>query len=186
MEQENQSIFKKWCFGVLAAIVILGVNESYNKVEKPTRIESVQTVKEKPVIENPAAEKPVVKKAQEVQAKPKLDEGAIIAMTEAVLKRNFDDAVVKKTTDGAILYNVLITSKGFTQTALSYNPNDSEAKAAYDIIVENMQDLCKACNKLLIENDLEGEFCVSIVNDVNTENVLLTTLEDTVVYSVFE
>ena len=44
MEQENQSIFKKWCFGVLAAIVILGGNESDNKVEKPTRIESVQTV----------------------------------------------------------------------------------------------------------------------------------------------
>lgn len=186
MKQEKKSIFKKWWFWVLAVIVILGGNESDNKVEKPTRIESVQTVKEKPVIENPVAEKPVVKKAQEVQAKPKLDENAIMAVAKAALKNNFDNVDIKKTTNGSTLYNVLITSKGFTQATLHYNPNSSKAKKSYDKMVKNMQDLCKTYNKLLAENELEGEFCISIVNDVNTENVLLTTLEDTVIYSVFE
>ena len=169
MKQEKKSIFKKWWFWVLAAIVILGGNESDNKVEKPAAIEPVQTVKEKPVI-----------------AKPKLDENAIMAIAKAASQNNFDNVDIKKTTNGSTLYNLLITSKGFTQATLHYNPNSSKAKKAYDKVVKNMQDLCKTYNKLLAENELEGEFCISIVNDVNTENVLLTTLEDTVIYSVFE
>ena len=181
MKQEKKSIFKKWWFWVLAAIVILGVNESYNKVEKPTRIESVQTVKEKPVIE-----KPVVKKAQEVQAKPKLDENAIMAIAKAASQNNFDNVDIKKTTNGSTLYNVLITSKGFTQTTLHYNPNSSKAKKAYDKVVKNMQDLCKTYNKLLVDNGLCGNFIINIMNDENTKNVLLMTTENTVIYSVFE
>ena len=169
MKQEKKSIFKKWWFWVLAAIVILGGNESDNKVEKPAAIEPVQTVKEKPVI-----------------AKPKLDENAIMAIAKAASQNNFDNVDIKKTTNGSTLYNLLITSKGFAQSTLNYNPNSSKAKKAYDKVVKNMQDLCKTYNKLLAENELEGEFCISIVNDVNTENVLLTTLEDTVIYSVFE
>ena len=51
MEQEKKSIIKKWWFWVVAAIAILGGNESDNKVEKPSAIDSVLTVKEKPVIE---------------------------------------------------------------------------------------------------------------------------------------
>lgn len=175
MKQEKKSIFKKWWFWVLVVVLIAGVGGE-SEVEETTTIESTQVAEEKPVAE----------KTEEVQEEQKLEEGAIIAMAEAVLKRNFDDAVVKKTTDGAILYNVLITNKGFTQAALSYNPNDSEAKAAYDIMVENMQDLCKTYNDLLAENDLEGEFSISIVNDTNTDNVLFTTLEDMVIYSAFE
>lgn len=185
MEQEKKSIFKKWWFWVLVVVLIAGVGGE-SEVEETTTIESTQVAEEKPVVEETVKEEPVVEKTEEVQEEQKLDEGAIIAMTEAVLKRNFDDAVVKKTTDGAILYNVLIISKGFTQAALSYNPNDSEAKAAYDIMIENMQDLCKTYNDLLAENGLEGEFSISIVNDTNTDNVLFTTLEDTVIYSVFE
>ena len=169
MNQEKKSIFKKWWFWVLAVIVILGGNESDNKVEKPAAIESAQTVKEKPAI-----------------AKPKLDENAIMAIAKAASQNNFDNVDIKKTTNGSTLYNVLITSKGFTQTTLHYNPNSSKAKKAYDKVVKNMQDLCKTYNKLLVDNGLCGNFIINIMNDENTKNVLLMTTENTVIYSAYE
>ena len=185
MEQEKKSIFKKWWFWALVVVLIAGVGGE-SEVEETTTIESTQVAEEKPVVEETVKEEPVVEKTEEVQAKPKLDENAIMAVAKAALKDSFDNVDIKKTTNGSTLYNVLLTSKGFTQATLHYNLNDSKTKKAYDKMVKNMQDLCKTYNKLLAENGLEGEFCISIVNDVNTENVLLTTLEDTVIYSAFE
>ena len=189
MKQEKKSIFKKWWFWVLVIVLIGSVGENEDEVEETTIIESTQAKEEKNVNkEEIKTELPVVEKTQESQEKQKLDEDTIINMIEIILKRNFDDADIKKTTteNGETFYNVRIVKEGFARSTFNTNMNSSKAKKSYDKMVKNMQDLCKACNKLLAENELEGEFCISIVNDVNTENVLLTTLEDTVIYSVFE
>ena len=189
MKQEKKSIFKKWWFWVLVVVLIGSVGGNEDEVEETTIIESTQAKEEKNVNkEEIKTESPVVEKTQESQEKQKLDEDTILNMVKIILKRNFDDADIKKTTteNGETFYNVRIVKEGFARSTFNTNMNSSKAKKSYDKMVKNMQDLCKTYNKLLAENELEGEFCISIVNDVNTENVLLTTLEDTVIYSVFE
>ena len=131
MEQEKKSIFKKGWFWVLVVVLIAGVGGE-SEVEETTTIESTQVAEEKPVVEETVKEEPVVEKTEEVQVKPKLDESEIIAVAKAAVKDGFDNVDIKKTTNGSTLYNVLITSKGFTQATLHYNPNSSKAKKSYD------------------------------------------------------
>ena len=158
-------------------------------MDETTIIESTQAKEEKNVNkEEIKTESPVVEKTQDSQEKQKLDEDTIINMIEIILKRNFDDADIKKTTteNGETFYNVRIVNKGFAMGTFNANMNDSKTKKAYNKMVKGMQDLCKRFNKLLVENELEGEFIINIMNDENTKNVLLMTTENTVIYSVFE
>ena len=109
-------------------------------------------------------------------------------MVEIILKPNFDDVHIKKTTaeNGETFYNIMIANKGFARATINANMNDSKTKKSYDKMVKNMQDLCKTYNKLLVDNGLCGNFIINIMNDENTKNVLLMTTENTVIYSVFE
>ena len=189
MKQEKKSIFKKWWFWVLVVVLIGSVGGNEDEVEETTIIESTQAKEEKNVNkEEIKTESPVVEKTQDSQEKQKLDEDTIINMIEIILKRNFDDADIKKTTteNGETFYNVMIANKGFAMGTFNANMNDSKTKKAYNKMVKGIQDLCKRFNKLLVENELEGEFVISIVNDLNTEKLLFVTTEDTVIYSAYK
>ena len=189
MKQEKKSIFKKWWFWVLVVVLIGSVGGNEDEVEETTIIESTQAKEEKNVNkEEIKTESPVVEKTQESQEKQKLDEDTIINMIEITLKRNFDDADIKKTTteNGETFYNVRIVMEGFARSTFNTNMNSSKAKKSYDKMVKNMQDLCKTYNKLLVDNGLCGNFIINIMNDENTKNVLLMTTENTVIYSAYE
>ena len=189
MKQEKKSIFKKWWFWVLVVVLIGSVGENEDEVEETTIIESTQAKEEKNVNkEEIKTESPVVEKTQESQENQKLDEYTILNMVEIMLKRSFDYADIKKTTteNGETFYNVMIANKGFAMGTFNANMNDSKIKKDYNKMVKTIQDICKELNKLLVEKELEGEFVISVVNDLNTENVLLMTTENTVIYSVFE
>ena len=189
MKQEKKSIFKKWWFWVLVVVLIGSASFSGDEVEETTTIESTQAKEEKNVNEEEIkTESPVVEKTQESLEKQKLDEDTILDTAEISLKRKFDYADIKKMTteNGETFYNVMIAQKGFVMDTFNININDSKTKKTYNEMVKSIQNLCKILNESLVENELEGEIIISIINDLNTENVLLMTTEDTVFYSAYE
>lgn len=116
----------------------------------------------------------------------KLSKEDIFKLIEISASNNFDTAYVKEVEGYSDYYFVFVTQDGFALSTMDYDMSNYEQKSAYNEMKSNFQNLCMTYNKQLKENDVDGEFVLSLLNDLNTENALLTTTENTVLYSAYE
>lgn len=171
-KKTKKPFYKRWWFWVIVVILVLGScgqagtkqSQDTEPTEKPT-----PTIATKPTETTEAA-----------QTSSSADVDTAVAMIESVLKENFKNYSISHE-DSIITINVW--DDGIAYGALLASAGNEECKTSWAEMTENQKKFCNSVCEFVDKFGLDDVMVVvNVLNDGNTDNVLLSIMEGVVIY----
>lgn len=171
-KKAKKPFYKRWWFWVIVAILVLG---SCGKTSTKTSKNAEPTANSAPTVATEPSETTV---AAATSSSEEIDNAA--TMIESILKEHYDNYTISHEDN---IITISIWQDGIAMGALLASQGNEQCKSAWDEMVENIKDLCTSVCEFVDTLGLDDVYVVvNILNDGNTENVLLTVMEGSVIY----
>lgn len=168
----KKPFYKRWSFWVIVVILLLG---SYGQAST----KSSKDVEPPKIVAPTVAIKPAeTKVAPPASSNEEIDNA--VSMLESILKEHYKNFTISH--ENSII-TISIWEDGVAMGALLASQGDEQCKSSWDGMVESMKVLCNSACELVDALGLDDVSVVlNILNDGNTDNVLLTVMEGAVIY----
>ena len=194
----KKAFYKRWWFKVFAVIVVLSALTSNNDSNAPEAPEAPEMapstemveITDPVVIESQRDTGDLEEELEETEASTKPTEEAIegisytiddaMALLRLSLKDNYDNYEVYNK-DDMIFINVW--QDGVALGAMMAAAGDATCKEGWNTMVNSTTNMCDAMHNLVLNCGLDNtQVTVNVVNDTNTELVLLSITDGVVMY----
>ena len=170
-KKAKKPFYKRWWFWVIVAILVIG---SCGKTSTETPKDE-PTAKSAPTVATEPSETTV---AAATSSSEEIDNA--VTMIESILKEHYDNYTISHEDN---IITISIWQDGIAMGALLASQGNEQCKSAWDEMVENIKGLCTSVCEFVDTLGLDDVYVVvNILNDGNTENVLLTVMEGSVIY----
>jgi len=178
---EKKPIYKRWWFWTLIVLLLLGSfgagKASSSEETVPETLPPAVAPEELPA---PAIrEVPVATEAAPAEVEES-DLDYLISLIDPILEENFENHSISYE-DNILTINVW--NAGIAEGATLAAAGESECLRLWDDIITNQKEMCKVLLELVQTMGFDDVgVAVNVLNDLNTENVLLTTFNGMVFY----
>lgn len=104
-------------------------------------------------------------------------------MTESVISKHFENYIIEWDEDVLI---VSIWSDGVAEGAVLAKRGDAECAASWNEVTANFEQMCKTTLEGAENNGLDISVEYRVLNDTNTDNILLAVYNGIVIYDAVE
>ena len=171
-KKAKKPFYKRWWFWVIVAILVLG---SCGKTSTKTSQNAEPTANSAPTVTTKPSETTV---AAATSSNEDIDNAVILI--ESNLKEHFDNYTISHKDR---IITISIWEDGIAMGAIMASQGDETYKSAWDGMVENIKNLCDSVCDFVDTLGLDDvTVAINLLNDSNTENVLLTVMEGVVIY----
>lgn len=176
----KKPFYKRWWFWVIVVILVLGscggMSDSTKDAHTVTEPAPTAAITEKPSIEKKKLEiettSPAISSSSDIDT--------AVVLIESVLKENFDNYSISHE-DRIITINVW--DDGIALGALIAANGNEEFRSSWAEMAENQKHFCETICEFVDTLGLDDVVVVvNVLNDGNTDNVLLSVMEGVVIY----
>lgn len=168
----KKPFYKRWWFWAIVVILVLGSCGQANT--KPSK-DAESTAKTAAAVTTEPAE---ITAAAATSSSEEIDNA--VTMIESILRAHYTNYTISHEDN---IITISIWQDGIAMGALLASQGNEQCKSAWDEMVENIKGLCTSVCEFVDTLGLDDVYVVvNILNDGNTENVLLTVMEGAVIY----
>lgn len=179
-KKSKKPFYKRWWFWVIAVILVLGscggMSDSSKDTTPVPEATSTVSANEKAAVEKESTK--IETAAPATSSSEDID--TAVNLIESVLKEHYNNYTISHE-DRIITIN--IWEDGIAVGALLASQGNEECKESWDEMVENVKvfsdSVCEFVDSLGLD---DVTVVINLLNDSNTENVLLTVMEGIVIY----